>query len=378
MCYIVLLIALLSVCTGCSRSDGQHLVVPVDVDACLSGEDVSIFDMFSAVELIHLDESYPVSNGVHTGASYITYDGNNFYILDARNYTVNVYGSDGAFRAHVDKVGRGPGEYTMGYQIEYNSDSGEIEILNPMGKMLRFDSASFEYVSELNFMGRPLSSHNFCRVGNDYIIYTSSSHEEDKLYRLYAETSEVVSYGYRPPEYLSDYISPQAPFFKIDDTPCIFRPYDGLVYAFDVSGVSMSPLIEWDFGKYRCRLKDIPPGKNNREYYAFILDYSQSHIASFINIKSSADKIFASVIFKGETYTVYHELDSGETLFFLTTSEGMKFLPEIFDGKTMYKYVDSSSLKEFVCRDILDGSSKAAYDAVLSEDGGAIIKYTLK
>ena len=364
---------LVSCCSGVNES---QKTLTVDIDYLLSNEKVSIYDMFSKVELIALDSTCPISNSVHTGESYLTYDGENFYVLDERTYKVNVYKDNGDILCHADKVGRGPSEYAMGYQIEYNPSADKIEILNPMGKILQYETGSFEYVSELNFMGKPLSTHNFCVSGKDYILY--SSREEDKLYVLCGDDSEVMSFGYTPPEYLRKYISPQSPFFYMNDAPCIFRPYDGLIYMLDVSDHTMNVILGWDFGKYQCRFQDIPYDKSVMEYREFILDYSQNHIASFFNIKSVDDRIFASVIFKGNTHTVYYDLRNDQTFFFRDTIEEMLFLPELFHGNVMYKFVDCKNLPDFVNRSILDVQSQQAYDKVVEEEGAAIIKYTLK
>lgn len=373
---LLLLVTVSFFCFCCTHSNEDIKTLKVDVDTSLSDGKVSIYDIFSKVDLIALDDTFPISNSVHTGEAYITYDGNNFYILDDKSYKVNVYNKEGRILYQANKVGRGVGEYTMAYQIEYNSNTAQIEILNPMGKILRFDKDSLKYVSELNFIGNPLSTHNFNYLGDDYILY--SAREADKLYKFESETHEVLSYSYQPPEYLRKYISPQSPFLYLTDSPCIFRPYDGLIYKFDITNNEMQPFIQWDFGKYQCRLQDIPHDKSNREYYDFILEYSKKHIAAFFNIKCAHNIIYASVILKGETYTLLYDLNRDYSFLFKETSEGMKFLPELFHDNIMYKYVDSASLPDFINRNILDSQSQAEYDKVICEEGAAIIKYTLK
>ncbi len=56
----------------------------------------------------------------------------------------------------------------------------------------------------------------------------------------------------------------------------------------------------------------------------------------------------------------------------------MKFLPELFSDKVMYKFVDSHFLPEFINREILDEKSQPAYDNVIANDGSAILAYHLK
>lgn len=372
----ILLSSIALLCFCCTHSNDEAKTLTVDVNTSLDNGEVSVFDIFSKVDVIALDSSLPISNNVHTGEAYITYDGSNFYILDEKSYKVNVYNQEGRMLYQADKVGRGAGEYTMAYQIEYNPDTKHVEILNPMGKILVFDIDSLKYVSEFNFIGKPLSTHNFCSLGDDYILY--SSREDDKLYKLETETCKVLSYGYQPPEYLRKYISPQSPFLCLSDMPCIFRPYDGMIYKFDSIHTEMRPVIQWDFGKYQCRLQDIPRNRSNREYYEFILEYSKKHIAAFFNVKCAHNIIFASVIFKGETYSLIYDLHREISWLFNETIEGMKFLPELFYDNIMYKYVDYASLPDYVNKNILDSLSQTEYDKVICEEGAAIIKYSLR
>lgn len=371
-----LLLSLSVVCVCCSPVNEAQRILNVDVETLLSDEDISIYDLFSKVEVIALDDIYPLSNTVYSGDSYIAFDGDNIYILDERTFKINVYYANGSIRHQVDKVGRGAGEFTMAYQIGYDANRDLIEILNPIGKILRYSADSLEFVSELNFVGNPRSTHNFCAISGDYVLY--SSREEDKLYAVSGDDGEIASFGYTPPEFLRKYMTPQSPFLYLGTLPCVFRSYDGLIYNLDVTDMTMYPIIVWDFGKYQCKLRDIPRYKNARDYRDFIMEYSRGHIASFINIKNTDDKIFANVIFDGDTYTLYYDLVGDKALFFKETKEGIRFLLELFWGNVMYKYVDKDFLPYYVNRDMLDAQSQSKFDEVMQKGGAAVIKYTLR
>ena len=79
---LLLLVTVSFFCFCCTHSNEDIKTLKVDVDTSLSDGKVSIYDIFSKVDLIALDDTFPISNSVHTGEAYITYDGNNFYILD--------------------------------------------------------------------------------------------------------------------------------------------------------------------------------------------------------------------------------------------------------------------------------------------------------
>ncbi len=356
---------------GCSQNS-QSDIIEVDIDV-LCSKDVSILDLFSDVELIALDSSKPISNSVYVGTSNIAFDGQLIYLLDIKSLAVNVYDLFGNRLTSVNKTGRGPGEFLMADQIMYNSDLGLIEILNPMGKILRYEPGTMKFHSELNYMGKELkATHNFCKSAENYILYTATG--EDKIWELDAKNIHLSSFSYQPPKYLQNYISAQSPFLEIKGRPCSFRPYDGLIFTFENNEIV--PIYQWDLGKYQCRLKDIPRDMNNREYYDFILRFSNRKISPFIDIKCGNNKLFASAIYKGVTHTLYHDIQTGQNAFFETTTENMKFLPELFTEKFMCKFIDCHYLPDFINREILDEDSRKAYDKIVFEDGCGIIKYS--
>ena len=135
---ILILFLFAVIYSSCSIKHDTDHIIKIDVDSCLTNNRVSIYDIFDKIELIQLDDSLLTSNTVYSGATNITTDGSNFYLLDGKSLTVNVYSQDGKSLYKVNNVGRGPGEYTMAAQIYYNNRLKLIEILNPIGKVLRY------------------------------------------------------------------------------------------------------------------------------------------------------------------------------------------------------------------------------------------------
>lgn len=369
------LISMLVLFSGCGAEDAT-IKVPLDIDSLLEKE-VSIYDLFSKVEVISLDNSIPLSNSVYSGISKIAYNGRNFYILDEKTLAIHIYDSEGGLVNRADKTGRGPGEFTMACQIFCNEYTNMVEILNPMGRILRYDADSLKFDSELNYVGKSLpATHNCFPVNSGYILYSDSY--EDKLWHLDAETLELCSFGYCPPSFLKDYIYVQAPLFEINGNICFFRPYDGKIYSLDMEHSDFEACLEWDLGGCQCELKDIPKDKAVLKSYDFIMKNSEQKVSPFIEIKACGSYLFASAIYKGRPHTLYYNRDNGKACFFEKTIEGMSFSPELFADGVMYKFVDSEYLPEYVSKCVLDELSSAEYDKVMKEGGAAIIKYHLQ
>lgn len=253
-----------------------------------------------------------------------------------------------------------------------------IEVLNPMGMIFMYTPDSLKFVSKLDYSRqRLLATHRYTRKGSDYILYSSS--EKEQLWNYDSDTGELRPYGYSSPEYLRKYLSAQSPFLEINGEPCFFRPYDGLVYKVDVVNHCLVPFVEWDFGERGCTLKSIPKEMDSHEYHDFIVRGSEKTVSPFIDMKSAGNVIFASVVYGGgKTFSLIHDIETGESHFFESTREGMKFLPELIDGTTVYKFVDCAHLPEYVNRDVLDADSREAYDRIISRNGSAIVAFHLK
>ena len=359
---------------GCIRpAEKEQQVIEVDVEAAYA-KTPSITDMFSKVELIKLDGSQPISNTVYTGGANMSCSEECIYLLDERTRKIHMYDKSGREVLADDKVGRGPGEFTMAYQIAYDPVSDVGEVLNPIGRILRYTSDSLKHIETLKFKGL-LATHSFCRNKDGYLLYSHS--EQDQLWCMKPSDTEIQSFDYHTEEYLAHYLMPQHPFFFIGDRPCFFRNYDGLIYTFDLQNHELVPYIRWDFGKYQCELKDIPVYKSAREYRSFINEYSKDKLSPFIDMSSSDNILLVNVVFKGKSHTLFYDFKSDRCFFFEKTKEDMKLLCGFFDGDVMYKYVDGHYLSEYVNRGVLDKDSQSIYDDVISNDGSAVIKYHL-
>lgn len=369
----VLLSALLF--SACSQSEQLKYKLYVDIDSCLKAQKVSIYDLFSRLELVALDDSIPENNNVYSGPAYIAKSEERIYILDERKQTVNVYDLQGSLLMHSNNVGRGPGEYTMGRQIQYNPKLNLVEILNPSGQILRYTPDSLKYVSKLSFSGSPLATHWIAQQENGYYLFSYS--DEHQLYYMGLNHAETESLKYSSPDNLRHYMAPYPPILCLDGRPAVFRVNDGLTYSIGDSDSSVKPILRWNFGKYNSRLKDIPQYDDARKYEDFISSYSQDHIAAFGSMIAHKANIFSTVVFRNTIYNLHYNTEAQSYHFFERTKEDMSFLPELFVDGVMYKYIDAQFLPKYVNREILDPDSRAAYDEILESGGSGVIKYYL-
>lgn len=373
----ILILSLLFVMVSChKKQNAPTIIIPVDINENTQKE-VSIYDICSEIHVIGLDTTQPISNDVYSGSTWMDCDGEHFYILDENSMTLHEYDMDGQLVSYANRIGRGPGEYTMACQIHYNMDLGLIEVLNPLGKIMRYTRDSLDFHSELSYIGKgPLSSYNYLQLGNNYIIY--SFREGDKIWLLNSELEEISSFAYQPPTYLKDYLTARSQLFTQDGQPYVYRTYDGAIEHIDVTKGRVTPYIEWDFGGFQAKLKDVPKDNSARDYGSFMMDYSTHKLSPFIDMKACGGKICAMTLFNGgKIHTFIYDLEKRSSLFFEKTKEGLSFFPEVFVDEFMYKYVDSANLPSFVSRELLDSESQKEYDKIIANKSSAILKYKM-
>lgn len=362
--------------TGCGNNSqvGNLKNIRINVESLLS-EEISVYDIFSEVDVVCLDDTVPLTYSVFNGSPWVDCSEDNLFVLDPHTFSVHVYDKKGRFVEKADLYGRGAGEYIMAQMLRYNRTEKLLEVLDPTGKIYRYTTSPIKFHSLVDCTGKGLlSAHYYLFDGENYILY--SHREEEKLWVLRGGEDTLQQLGYRLPDYLRLYTYLQRPVFEKDGKIYVYNSYDGAVDCINVEDGKLERVFEWDFGKYQAQLADIPEFDSAREYVDFIKSFSNRKVSPFIDMKIVGDKIFANVIFEGgKIYTLIYDLENSRSYLFDKTAEGMKFFHGNVLGNKMYMLVESEELPEFVNRDILGEASQKEYDKVMDTKGMAVVWY---
>ena len=362
--------------TGCGNNSqvGNLKNIRINVESLLS-EEISVYDIFSEVDVVCLDDTVPLTYSVFNGSPWVDCSEDNLFVLDPHTFSVHVYDKKGRFVEKADLYGRGAGEYIMAQMLRYNRTEKLLEVLDPTGKIYRYTTSPIKFHSLVDCTGKGLlSAHYYLFDGENYILY--SHREEEKLWVLRGGEDTLQQLGYRLPDYLRLYTYLQRPVFEKDGKIYVYNSYDGAVDCINVEDGKLERVFEWDFGKYQAQLADIPEFDSAREYVDFIKSFSNRKVSPFIDMKIVGDKIFANVIFEGgKIYTLIYDLENSRSYLFDKTAEGMKFFHGNVLGNKMYMLVESEELPEFVNRDILGEASQKEYDKVMDTEGMAVVWY---
>lgn len=362
--------------TGCGNNSqvGNLKNIRINVESLLS-EETSVYDIFSEVDVVCLDDTVPITYSVFNGSPWVDCSEDNLFVLDPHTFSVHVYDKKGRFVEKADLYGRGAGEYIMAQMLRYNRTEKLLEVLDPTGKIYRYTTSPIKFHSLVDCTGKGLlSAHYYLFDGENYILY--SHREEEKLWVLRGGEDTLQQLGYRLPDYLRLYTYLQRPVFEKNGKIYVYNSYDGAVDCINVEDGKLEREFEWDFGKYQAELEDIPEFDSAKEYVDFIKSFSNRKVSPFIDMKIVGDKIFANVIFEGgKIYTLIYDLENSRSYLFDKTAEGMKFFHGNVLGNKMYLLVESEELPEFVNRDILGEASQKEYDKVMDTEGMAVVWY---
>jgi hypothetical protein len=124
-------------CKEADRMEGMHAInegTTVEIDLSNASE-TSFFDIFDSVGLVKLETT---PNSIIKEVTRIIPYKNEMFILDATQNSVLRFDNNGKFLTRIQKIGNGPGEYTLLYDININPFSENLELLNPRGELLVF------------------------------------------------------------------------------------------------------------------------------------------------------------------------------------------------------------------------------------------------
>lgn len=103
-------------------------VIPVDVNNEI---EISIYDLFSKVEIIPLEVSE--SSLLYEYIDKTIFHNNLYYVMPAKQNILFVFDSQGKYVDQINKQGNGPGEYNELEDFNFNRFTGNLELMSSFG-----------------------------------------------------------------------------------------------------------------------------------------------------------------------------------------------------------------------------------------------------
>jgi hypothetical protein len=341
---------------------------------------VSVFDFFSKIELIPLETneqsvmSYPLRKiALHKG---------NFYVLDKQGESIQVFAAEGRFVEKIDKKGRGPGEYDLLYDFDFNRFTGNLELMSPDGYVNIYDPDGNKFLDQIVLPDEILAVHHFTVLSPDVYIFFSDSREGNKMLFYSVSQNKIVSETYGDlPTYLffkTLLHHSWSPFYIHNDSVRFVQVYDGTIY--DVTpDYQLSPRYSWDFGEQNL-FSDIFPreGLTTEEYFEFNKMVNTRYAAGFWLYEENSNYFITRFKYRNRLKYLIFDKHKGTYLLFDNYKENISCPPTLIDDEAMYYYASPQELHMAVRPEVLDDKNKAIFNAVTEFDNPVIVKCTFK
>lgn len=363
--------------TMCTPKPQMDNAIFVDLDR---PEKASLFDYFRSIELIPLETS---SDILVNGFSKIIVHQDYYYALDKPLCQIFVFDKTGKFLFKIGTKGQGAGEYAFIEDFNINPFSGNIEILEPYGRIHTYDVlGNFIKTKRIAYPGFKVA-HSLAAL--DSATYVSQSVFEPKkilyfnldeqklLHEEFEEDRSIGAFSHSPYQYQDDW------FF--------FRPFHPVVYKMGKERLEVA--FQFDFGKYTKEGRTAVLSKESERNFAKRTEEMFNQFSYMIQaVRHNNKYIFASLLWKDEDHkaNIIYDKSTGKSKYILNFDEKVWF--NSYRGEVIIvtdeyalmpiQWVD---LEKRITKEMLDDKQQAILEKLLQADmeqNPILIKYWFK
>lgn len=375
---IILLLSLffLSACGHNPKGENRKgkCVKNIDLDNLSSP---SFNDYFSKLEIIPIDSSREAL--IQKVSEQVWYRGK-LYVLDNNQKKVFIFDQKNGKLIHtIDKRGNGPGEYTDITDLQINRFTGDLELLNPMGGILKYDSLGSVYKGHINLPPTLGAAHNFISISPDIYLYFCAARDGNKMVMYNMKQDKIVSELYNKPTFVffsTFYHHSYSPFYLFEDKVHFVQSYNGDVFTFE--DYKLSNKFQWNFGKYNFDIADLEKNRDIPYYMEHYKTIGSQHATIFISYAENSQYYMTQFNFHKKICSLIYNKKNNNYTVFNSFKEGHRLIPSFIDESAVYLFAESRTLPIVVNRDELSEENQRIYDSIDSESNPVILKYTLK
>lgn len=375
---IRLFLLLFAVCfTMCKPKTQNENAIKVDLDR---PEKASLFDYFKSIELIPLETSSDCL--ISAIDKIITYQGR-YYMFDPLQQIIFVHDSSGNFIFKIDKKGHGAGEYVSIVDFNINPYSGNLELLEPYGKLHFYDLlGNYLETEKIVYPGFKVA-HTIASVDpQTYVLHSVFEPKKIAYYNLnehmlkneeFEEDYDLGRFSNKPYKYSED---------------CFFyRPIHPVVYKMGKEKLEVA--FQFDFGRYANDGRSAIFSKESKRDFPRLVDELFDQFSYLIHaVRHNNRYIFASLSWKDkeDRSNIIVDKMTGESKFISGFIENVVF--NSYRGEEIHvtdEYVLMPSqwvdLEKRISKEMLDEKQQKIFGELLQAEmelNPVLIKYWFK
>lgn len=365
----------ISVCIStyrCNTANHTSSSIYIDLD---SSKDVSIFDIFSKIEMIPLETNNEcLIGGIN---KVIQYD-SNYYLLDKKQNCIYIFDQNGKFIHNIKRVGRGPGEYLYVYDFVINEYNQTLELLDPFGKLIIFDLDG-THKESINLPHPPAAYHKFILLNQDSILFfTNSDKVNTNLLYAYSRSSHKIIKEFYTDSHSR--IGNKLPLFSWNNTVYLSMPMENTILQ--IQNTQATPAYTWDFGKYNYKFqnKDVPI--ENQEKAKFYQAIGSSFPMSYTHILNLQNEqyLYCLLLHLDQKKHIFYDKKEKSARVFEKTTENISLIPYFMNNEIMIgvEQPNSATYKQIINANIIDKKNQDQISLVEEDSNPVLVKYTFK
>ena len=344
-------------------------------------ETASLFDYFSHIELIPLETRRDALIGRHI--EKIIFHQDQYYILCGQQHAVLIFDVNGNFIEKIRRIGNGPGEYLMLYDIIINPFTGNLDFLCPFtGRVNSYDlSGKHIWTSErISYQDTDLSTlHRLFAISeNIYIFYTWRHASQHITYYNIAENR--IFHRERDYKDVSNNTA-DIRFYEYNGQWYLYSLFDYSVYS--LGRDSLLWAYEWDFGKPVFDADNFVLTEQMKgDYDTYLAEIWRRYPYMLIN-QGQNNRYVISRVIRGAieySYLIYDKM-TNESKFIGNFIEAVNFLPRIVTNDYVLAYYRHEEVHRFITEEMLDEENRNKLNIYLDskiELNPVIVKYHFK
>jgi hypothetical protein len=361
-----------SLCS-CHQKDGQQdeKSIPVNLE---SNKDVSLFDLFSKVEIIPIETNDP-SLISHVDKLIVSND--TLFILDSQMAKLLAFDGQGKYLYQIGNKGKGPGEYTMASDFDVHGNT--ITLLSAIENKL------FLYDKQGNF----ITSHRLPTIkgacihvknlNNDTVALWT--HDYDNRLKFYSKSAEKII-----KELIEEtdnvFTNLGSEVFAYESY--LFLVHDNRVFTMN-DHLEVEEAYRWDFGKLNNTPKMIEnaPVVKSRDDFRNIIDrLRSSEIVNYYFIRAGGNARYTYTKLNRENrhLNIFHDKSTKKVYLFEQTTEKVKLFPLFWTNDYLIGFIPDiiSDINITIPDEILDSDNIQKKNVITEDDNPVLIKYFFK
>jgi hypothetical protein len=344
-------------------------------------EKVSLFDYFDSIELIPLETSDEI---LIMGIPKIIVHQDKYYAFDIQQNIIFVFDQTGKYLYRIDKKGQGSGEYTFINDFNVNPFSGNLELLEPYGRVLIYD-LSGNYIETKRVVYPDFRAvHEFAILDNHTHVFYAMF-EPKKIIYFNLDEQKLLHIEFEEDRELGAFATKN--LYQFQDDWYFFRPIHPVVYRLGQEGIEVT--FQFDFGNYTRQGRTANFSQESRRDFSRKIEELFAQFPYLIQaVRHNSRYVFASVSLNDLNHwaNIIYDKTTGEAKFILEFTEQVLFNSHrgeeiIVTDEYVLMSIQWGDLEKRITKEMLDDKNKETFEKLLGapeELNPVLIKYRFR